>query len=947
MTRIVISLLLSILFSGTLLAQEKGFVRGNVGDGDFGGPMIGAAITVKGMPGVGTTTDFDGNYSLPLNPGTYTIEVSFISYTTQSFTDVVVKPGEVVMIDAVLSSAMEELATVEVTAEVRRTSEVAMLMDMKNATSVTDGLSAQSFRKIGDSDLSGAIKRVTGVTVQGGKYVYVRGLGDRYTKTTLNGMALPGLDPDVNAVQIDIFPTSILENVAVSKTFSPDLDGDFTGGLVNVVTKSFPDAKSTQIGFGATFIPGMHFNPDYILYDRQATSFTGYDFGQRKLPFDPIEYERIPDPVLEDPVQEELTRSFSPQMAVKSKMALPNGSFSFSHGNQINKETGATFGYNAVFNYSNETTFYRDFQSNDYLKPNERDVYPLFRQIERIGDVGRNTVLWSGLLSGAYKKDNSTLSVTLLNSQSAETSASRRRNQDFNQNQATLIEDILTYSQRTLSSAIVSGEHRLGIVELSWANAFSYSRVYDPDFRETRISVTDGDTTLSTGNGSGLFRFWRDLNEFNESFKMDLKIPVAEKAFIKMGGLGTYKTRVFETYSYKHTRENLSEISFDPDWYLQPENVWTPENAENANPDGTYTIGTFQPANSFDSRQWLAAGYLMANHSLFNFIKLVYGARVEATQMFYTGENNSGTVRYLDSLTLNEVNILPSANVVFKVTEDMNLRLGANRTLARPSFKEKSIAQIYDPITKRTFSGNIDLQQTMINNFDVRYEFFLGAKELISVGAFYKQFDGHIELVSFSTAPDNMKPRNSGLAETFGVEMELRKGLPNVSYTFLSRMFLSTNVSLVQSRVDMQTVLVDNNGNTEFELRENNLRTGETLNRYRPMSGQSPYAINVALSYEDIERQANVSFAYNVQGEQLTIIASGRVPDIYTIPFHSLNFNAYKSFGADFQHRLTFGVDNILNEDRTLVYRSYNAEDGIFTTFKPGVGISLKYNYTF
>jgi hypothetical protein len=946
MSRILTFLVLS-LFTTTLLAQEKGFVRGNIADGDFGGPMIGATVTVEGMPGVGTSTDFDGNFSLPLAPGTYTIVFSFISYGTQTFPNTVVKAGEATLIDAVLSSAIEELTGVEIVGEVRRNSEVAMLMDMKNASTVTDGLSSQSFRKIGDSDLSGAIKRVTGVTVQSGKYVYVRGLGDRYTKTTLNGMALPGLDPDVNAVQIDIFPTNILENVSVSKTFSPDLDGDFTGGLVNVVTKNFPDEKSTQIGFGLTYIPGMHFNSDYILYNRDATSFTGYDFGNRKIPFNPYANEIIPDPVLNDVTQEDLSRSFDPQMAAKNKTALPNGSFSFSHGNQINKESGSTFGYNAVFNYSNETVFYKDFQSNDYLKDNDKSVEPLFQQIKRQGDVGKNNVLWSGLLSGAYKKNNNSYSITILNSQSAETSASVRRNQDFNQNQATLIENILTYSQRTLSSAIISGKHRIGLVEVNWSNALSYSKVYDPDFRETRISVTDGDTTLSTGNGSGLFRFWRDLEEYNESFKLDLKIPIAEKAFIKVGGLGTYKTRSFETFSYKHTRQNLSDISFDPDWYLQPENIWTADTEDPNNEEGTFTIGTYQPANSFDARQDLLTGYVLMNHSLFKFMKLIYGVRVENTNMYYTGTNNSETISYNDSLVLDELNILPSANVVFSFGEKMNIRAGANRTLARPSFKEKSIAQIYDPITKRTFSGNIDLQQTIINNFDLRYEYFISAKELFSVSAFYKQFDGHIELVSFATAPDNLKPRNSGLAEVFGVEVELRKGIPGAESGFLSRFFLSTNVSLVESRVDMNTVLVDNSGQTEKELRENNKRDGETIAQFRPMSGQSPYAVNFALSYEDVERQANISLAYNVQGEQLTIIASGRVPDIYTIPFNSLNFNAYKSFGSDFQHRLTFGVDNILNDDRTLVYKSYGSEDGIYTSFKPGIGISLKYNYTF
>jgi outer membrane receptor protein involved in Fe transport len=145
----------------------------------------------------------------------------------------------------------------------------------------------------------------------------------------------------------------------------------------------------------------------------------------------------------------------------------------------------------------------------------------------------------------------------------------------------------------------------------------------------------------------------------------------------------------------------------------------------------------------------------------------------------------------------------------------------------------------------------------------------------------------------------------------------------------------------------MSTVLVDNSGQTEEQLRTNNLRDGETLGKFRPMSGQSPYAINVALSYEDSEKQSSVSLAYNVQGEQLTIIASGRVPDIYTIPFHSLNFNAYKSFGKDYRSRLTFGVNNLLNDDVTLVYRSFQAEDGIFTTYKPGLGISLKYSFTF
>jgi hypothetical protein len=948
MKLLVVTLSLSFLSLASI--AQKGFLRGNIVDGDFGGPMIAAAIILADNPGVGTTSDFDGNYSLSLDPGTYAINVSFISYATQSFPDVVIKAGEVAILDALMKSAISELGAVEVVAEVRRNSEVAMLMEMKNATNVSDGLSAQSFRKIGDSDLSGAIKRVTGVTVQNGKYVYVRGLGDRYTKTTLNGMNIPGLDPDVNSVQIDIFPTSVLENVQVFKTFSPDLYGDFTGGLVNIVTKSFPDEKITQINLGMTFIPGMTFNKDYITYDGGNLEWAGYDDGTRALPFSKT--IKVPSEPLNDPKLEEITRSFNPELAVKSRTSLPNGSFSFNHGNQKTRESGNSIGYNVVFNYSNERVFYNDFQSNDYLKDNDKSQNELLKNVTRKGQVGKENVIWSGLLSGSYKRKNSTYTAMLLNTQNGESSASKRVNQDFNQNQATLIENVLTYSQRTLSTLMLSGKHRFSIAEVKWTNAFSYSRVNDPDFRETRISVTDGDTNLNTGNGSGIDRFWRNLNEINESARLDIKIPLNEKIDLKTGGAGTLKWREFDVQNYKITTTNISDIQFDPDWFLQKENIWSADPASPNYTKGTFAIGSFQPANSFSARQNVYSGYLMLQHPVLKVVKLIYGVRVEQTAMYYTGENNTGSKKYDDEQTLDATNVLPSINAVVALSEKANLRAAATKTVARPSFKEKSIAQIYDPITKRTFVGNLNLQQTNINNYDLRWEYFLSPKELISVAAFYKQFEGHIELVSFPTAPDNLRPRNSGSAEVYGAEFEIRKAITNnEERKQLSRFFITFNATLVQSLVDLKSVVMDTNGDgtiqNEYQLRENNLRDGQTLGRFRPMSGQSPHAFNASISYEIPKSQTSISLAYNVQGEELTIISSGRIPDIYTIPFNSLNFNAYRSFGKDLNHKVTLGVANILNDDRTLVYRAYKADDQIYTSYKPGVSISIKYGYTF
>lgn len=935
----------SVVFSLTLLGQEKGYVRGNIADGDFGGPLIGAAVTVEELPGVGTTTDFDGNYSLPLDPGTYTINISFISYQKLSFPNTEVKPGEVTIIDATMSSAAEELQAVEIVAEARRNSEAAMLMDMKKATNVTDGISSQSFRKIGDSDLGGAIKRVTGVTVQSGKYVFVRGLGDRYTKTTLNGMNIPGLDPDVNSVQIDIFPTSVLENVAVYKTFTPDLYGDFSGGIVNVVTKKFPEEKTSQVSGSINFIPGMHFNPDFFLYNRGALDWAGYAGKSRKLHI-PLRTQ-VPAEPLNDPELSDITSGFNPNLSTRPAVAIPNLSFSYNHGNQITKENGASIGYNAVFNYQNQHVFYRDFENNFWFKPISSEETELVRFIGIKGDVARNNVMWSGLVTGSYKKGKNSFTATLLNSQSGETSAAKRVNQDFEQTGATLIEDILTYTSRTLSTLVLNGNHKISDkIDVSWANATSYSRVYDPDFRETKISVTQGDTSLNTGDGAGINRFWRYLNEFNESARGDVTIQAADNFEVKTGLTGMIKARDFDVVNFKHQVTNQSEIEMDPDWFLAEENLWTVPDDPGQDPEGTYTIGSFQPANSFSARQTHYAGYAMGQNQFFGLLKVIYGLRVEKTDMFYTGQNNSGSVRYFDEKTLDALNFLPSLNLVYSLTEKMNLRLAANQTVAMPSFREKSIAQIYDPITKRTYVGNIDLEQTQIDNFDVRYEYFISPKELFSVAGFYKQFDGHIETISNELAPDELKPRNSGQAELLGVEFELRKGMPNAT-SFLKNFFLSTNVSVVRSAVDLRSVQVNNAGKSEYQLRSENTRVGEIAPETRPMAGQSPYAVNVNLSYELIEQQANFSLAYNVQGEQLSIIGSGRVPDIYTLPFHSLNFNAYKSFGPDFRSRITVGVRNIMDDDRIMVYKSFESQDQTFNRFLPGRQFRFKYTYNF
>ncbi len=944
-------LLVALFSQVALLAQEKGFLRGNIQDGDFGGPLVGATIIVVEKSGVGTTSDFDGNYSLPLEPGVYTVKMSFISFETLTYEGVEITSGQATVLDATMSSSSQQLEEVQVVAKAKRDSDAGLLIKMRNSPNVVDGISSQSFKRIGDNDLSQSIKRVTGVTVEGGKYVYVRGLGDRYTKTTLNGMSIPGLDPDVNAVQIDIFPSAVLENVAVYKSFSPNLYGDFAGGLVDVETKSFPDEKNTSISIGLQYIMGQTFNSDFTLYKGGNLDWLGIDDGTRKLPFSST--SPIPRYTLNDPTLRTLTLSLNPQMAVESRTALPGSRFSFNHGNQINKEDGRTFGYNIVFNYNNTFRFYDRFQQNFFLKDNNRDNTALQQQEAINGVIGRNEVQWSGMLSGAYKKGSNSYKAMFLHSQSGESTASDRRSLQTEQNTALLIEDILTYTQRSLSTLFLNGSHLLGRTQIEWTNALTFSRVYDPDFRTTSLSVRGEDTLLGTGDGARLERFWRDLNEVNENFRVDATIPLGEKNKfnLKTGANVLLKWRTFETLEYKLDRVDKSPVpGGDPNWFLRPENVYDvdPTARNYTRVEGFAQDGSgIQPANNFDSRQNVIGAYVMAEQTLGELLKLIYGVRVEKADMFYTGATNLGDVVYDDTKTLDEFNVLPSLGAVYSLNENMNLRASANQTIARPSFKEKSIAQIFDPISKTTFIGNIDLEQTFVNNFDVRWEWFLGASELISVAGFYKTFDGHIEMVSFEQAPDQIKPRNSGDAAVYGVEFEVRKGFLGSSNNFLRRIFLGGNVTLVESRVDMTTVNTGNAGQTEFDLRTNNLRTGEKLVQFRPMAGQSPYAVNANVSYEIPEKGIGIALAYNVKGEQLNIIASGRNPDVYLIPFHSLDFNAYFSFGNNMNQRIGLRVVNLLDEDRTLVYRSFGTDDVVYNQFYPGRAFRLKYTYNF
>ncbi|MDO9137679.1 MAG: carboxypeptidase-like regulatory domain-containing protein, partial [Lutibacter sp.] len=316
-----ILIIVCLMMAMQVVNAQTGKVTGKILDGDYNDVLAFANVSVKNTE-KGTTSDFEGIYALELKEGVYSLVFSFIGYESKEITEIKVKANEVITINVTLNSSVL-LKEVMVTSSARQNTEASILFYQKKSATLINGLSIASINKTGASNIASAIKSVPGVSVQDGKYVYVRGLGDRYTKSILNGMDIPGLDPDKNTIQMNIFPTNILENILVIKSASADLPADFTGGVIDIVTKDFPTQKQMEFSVSGGFNPNMHFKDNYLTYKGGATDFLGFDDGTRALPISTAQI--IPNPAsAKNRTLGPITRAFNPTLATENKTSLPD-----------------------------------------------------------------------------------------------------------------------------------------------------------------------------------------------------------------------------------------------------------------------------------------------------------------------------------------------------------------------------------------------------------------------------------------------------------------------------------------------------------------------------------------------------------------------------------------------------------------------------------------------
>lgn len=953
------SLIILICISSQLYAQE-GTIRGKVVSAKTGESILSAYVIVKGTS-MGVATDIEGKFELQLTPGTYDIELSFITFATKTIKDVVVKSDKITVLGSIeLNNSTIELQEMVVTAEAVYNHELAFVNKMEKSIQILSGISSEVIGEMGVSQASGALKTVTGVTVEGGKYVHVRGVGDRYTDVMLNSITIPSLAPNKNTVPIDLFPTSLISNIVVAKTAVASLPADFAGGVVNIKLKDFPSRPVRQISASIGYNPSMHFNHKFLTYKGGDLDFLGYGMHARTLPVG-ARKKQIPTPITENSQKSvyNFVNSFNSTLAPYKKMNMPDYSIGLSLGNQYDVKNGNNLGYIFSLNYRKSSNHYNNYKIGEYQKQIDPDKYGLIFANRKIGTVSKSDVFLAGLAGIAYKNQFTKIQLTGLRlqngvSRAAEFSVVNSQSAP-GQSGYKAKSYRVAYSQRSITNILLHGTHYLDGTgwNIDWKISPTFSNIVDPDLRKTTFTLgkIGGNTTYDFISGAGGFpsRSWRFMNELNMVGRLDITKDyslLGYNAELKFGSSYVYKNRNYEILKYgmEFFGAQPEYLNGDPSVVLNDKYIY---GNDVDNKQGTIYYSSSNPVpnpNAYQSNSNKISLYLS---SLFNptpKLSMYMGLRLENYTLRHTGHSQS-VISLNNETVLESTKLFPSTNFKYSLTDKMYLRLAYYKTLARPTFKEMSFAQILNPISDRIFNGGLfaigdwdgNLRETNIHNVDLGWQYYLGKGQLLSVTTFYKSFDAPIELVRIlnSTTSIQIQPRNVGSGRILGLELQIKKSLGFISSNF-SNLKFNGNFSFIKSTIEMTE--------QEYNARLKYTKEGQVIDNKRTMAGQAPYVINAGLNYENSDLGLNTGFYYNVKGETLIIVGGGIFPDIYSQPYHSLSFNLSKSFG---KATVSLSIENIFNDSHYETFKAFKAQEETYKYHSEGRTIGIGFNYRF
>jgi TonB-dependent receptor len=830
----------------------------------------------------------------------------------------------------------------------------AVLQERKNQAFVADILGAEQISRTGDSDAASALRRVTGLTLVDGKFIYVRGLGERYSSTQLNGAAVPSPDPTRNVIPLDLFPSDIIESILVQKSFSPSMPASFGGGNVDIRLKTIP----ADFIFNVTGSLGYNSenSGDGLTYSGGGKDWQGRDDGTRAVPAS-IQ-QRWDNKQFLDGLEQDLALSLLQDVKRDNdpyaKRVGPDGGFSFSLGNSIDVDEDWRLGFLWTTSYDNETEVSQEYE----LQQADRvqDSINIVRFFDDIS-VSQNTVKWSNMLNlgGDYNRNHRLdYSLILLNDTSDEVREKFGNTENLSQSEGLRIRDVqLDYQERKMFTNQLRGRHtfpELNFAGFDWKYSLGRSLRNAPGNMQARFVINDANqdgvfdqqNEISLNNSTTAARYsFQNLHDRLENVGYNFSYPLSVKDWemeFKFGGDFLSKTRTAQnrrfdinTRAFANSDDLVGnsffdvfsdEVLADATKFSGPAIVRDTTIAGDDYVAGQKVDALYVEADLFYQGKWRFSGGVRFE----DFRQVVAPFDPRSNQIDLPDEADRG------QLAFQEDDFYPALALTYIKDESMQFRASIGQTVVRPDLREVSSSTFIDPLTEFPIAGTPGINTTSIINYDLRWEWYREAGNNLSVGLFYKDMDAPIESVQSPAqdGPPLIRIANAQSGELFGIEVEFLQGLEFIADGIWNNIFLSGNVTLSDSEIILD----------RQEIVEQTGVSAAISNLKRRLTGHSQYVANLQAGYDSDNGEHAVSVIYNVFGARILIPGIDGFDDSYEQPFHSLD-TVYKYY-PNFNTTVTFKVQNMLGQEKKIEF-----EDVLLRSQTKGSKISLAVKYDF
>jgi outer membrane receptor protein involved in Fe transport len=886
---------MSLLFRSLLLAATsialfgfqdsiQGSISGSVYDSSNGQPVRGAAVGVKELPALSVSTDLDGKYMLKLPPGKYTVVVRAENYLVTEIGDVLVQAEANTETSTVLvsSTSVTKVDVVEKIGALAATEE-AVLAERKLAASVSDSVSTEEIRKSIASDAAGVLERVTGVSVVDNQFVYVRGLGERYSATMLNSAMIPTTEPEKRVVPLDLFPAELIDNIRILKTYSPDLPGEFSGGLVQMTTVEFPSVNTLRVSASYGYNTATTRKP-FLSYPGGDRDFFGFDGGSRGLPAAIPDGKRVFPGAFSQADTQAMGRAFSNNWEpVEISKMRPQQSYAMVGGGTFGR-----FGLVGALTFANRPQFQNELQRYIRQAGNRPFIFTNYEDFRSYTESAR----LGGVLNVAVRLTPAN-KLVFRNTLTRDTDKEAREFSGYDGGADTYLNSQrLRWVERGLLSSSVEGEHalaRLGNSLFKWQLTYSSSTRDEPDMREVfRGRLDDGRYIFAAFSSSGL-RFFNNLQDRIWEPQAEFVKPFFTGALTglwKTGFRATLRNRGFQARRFYFAPINPSTLNL----FLPSNQLFAPDNIR---PNGFRLTEFTRATDRYDASMDIYAGYSMVDLGLGSKWRIVGGLRFEDADI---------NVTTLDPLVPNAKPIaallqnrdpVPGVNVIYSVTPRQNFRFSASRTLSRPDFRELSPFDFNNVLGGFVAQGNPNLLRATVTNFDARWEWFGARGQLFAVSYFEKRFKDPVEVTILPANDLRQTYVNAKGAHNRGIEIELRRNFAALARA-LRHFSVQSNMTLVDS---------------DILIRDNDALLLTSKNR--PLLGQSRFIFNALIDWARPSWRSSSRFTVNTVSRRLSDVGTFGLPDIFQERNVFLDFTYQFYVTENGKWTLRFNAENL------------------------------------